>query len=96
MTTTTMIVTSTSTIIALTLITVPVTATADITTTTETTLPLTAVQAREVLQISLGGLEVRHAVTDKYTDSSVTVESFQVRHTRDLCGLVTLLTPQTL
>ena len=37
-------------------------------------------QAREVLQITLSGLEVRHAVTHKYTDSSMNLESFQVRN----------------
>lgn len=42
-------------------------------------------QAREVLQITFSGLEVRHSVTKKYTDSSINLESFQVsniqRHT---------------
>ena len=38
-------------------------------------------QAREVLQITFNGLEVRHSVTKKYTDSSINLESFQVCNT---------------
>ena len=37
-----------------------------------------SVKAREVLQISLRSLEVRHCVTNKYTDSSINLDSFQI------------------